>query len=296
MKRYLRYFRIWFIITGILLIVGIGCKIYTNSLKVDFVRTNTECLTEERVFDYANKMTEEQEESLRAQIAEAEDAIGCDIVIVTLEETLEEYAKSYEAQIGPVEPYQYTMVYADNFYDENKFGYNASYGDGVLLLDNWYREKDGKIHSWMCTTGKAMDHYSSEMIDTTLSLALENVEESPYDAYSLFVSLVESELAQKGEGEPLIPFMFSLPIALLVAVIFYFINHGGRKGSKTVNANTYVGAGQAKMLDQRDIFINRTVTKRVIQTESSSGSSGGGGGGRHISSSGRSHGGGGHSR
>ena len=293
MKKYIGYFKIWFIITGIFLAAGIGCKIYATSQQVDFVRTNTEALTEERVFDYADKMTDTQEELLREQIAETEDKIGCDIIIVTLNETLEEYAKSYEAQIGPVEPYQYTMVYADNFYDENKFGYNEPYGDGVLLLDNWYREKDGKIHSWMCTTGKAMERYSSEMIDSTLSMALEDVEDDPYQAYSMFVSLVATDMAQKGQQAPIIPMIFAFPAALVIAIIFYFANYGGKKGDKTVSKDTYVADGNAKVLERRDTFINKTITKRVIETSSSSG---GGGGGAHTSASGRSHGGGGHSR
>ena len=294
MKKYLEYFKIWFIVAGIFLIIGLGCKIYTNSQKVDFVRSNTEALTTERVFDYADKMTDEEEESLRQKIAVTEDKIGCDIIIVTLDETLEDYAKSYEPQIGHVEPYQYTMVYADNFYDEHKFGYNEPYGDGVLLLDNWYREKDGSVYSWMCTTGKAEHRYSSDMIDSTLSLSLENVEEDPYHAYSLFVDLVAIDLAQKGEGAPLIPAIFSFPLALIAAVIFFFVNRGGKKGSKTISTTTYVEGGKPEILDRRDIFINKTVTKRVIQTESSSKSSGGGG--SHVSAGGRSHGGGGHSR
>ena len=294
MKKYLGYFKIWFIVTGIFLVIGIGCKIYTSIQKVDFVRTNTEATTTERVFDYADKMTDEEEESLRQKIAVTEDAIGCDIIVVTLNETLEEYAKSYEAQIGQVEPYQYTMVYADNFYDEHKFGYNEPYGDGVLLLDNWYREKDGRVYSWLCTTGKAEYEYSSEMIDSTLNLSLENVEENPYEAYSLFVDLVAIDLAQKGEGAPLIPAIYSFPLALIAAVIFFFVNRGGKKGSKTISTTTYVEGGKPEILDRRDIFINKTVTKRVIQTESSSKSSGGGG--SHVSAGGRSHGGGGHSR
>lgn len=294
MKKYLNYFKIWFIIIGILLVAGIGCKIYTNSLKVDFVRKNTEAATEERVFDYADKMTAEEEELLRKQIAKAENNIGCDIIVVTLNETLENYAKSYEDSVGSVEPYQYTMVYADNFYDENKFGYDQPYGDGVLLVDNWFREKDGKIHSWMCTTGRVMDRYSSAMIDDTLSTALEQVDENPYGAYSMFVSLVESEMTPGGLKAPLIPEAYDLLMAAVASLMFYLFNHGRKKGAKTVSKETYVGTGNVRMIDRRDVFINKTVTKRVIQTQSSSG--GGGGGGAHRSSSGRSHGGGGHSR
>lgn len=287
MKKYVGYFKIWFIIIGVLLVAGIGCKIVSVNQKVDYQRGNTEAPTE-RVFDYADKLTDDEEQALREQIRETEDRIGYDIIIVTLDETLEDYAKEYEPIIGPVEPYQYTMVYADNFYDDNKFGYNAPYGDGVLLVDNWYREKDGKIHSWMTTTGRAIEAYSQDMIDSTLSLALDTVDEDPYGAYSEFVTYVEIDLGDSS----LIPLFFAVPIALAAAIIFFFINYGGRRGKKTITAITYVESGRPNIREQQDIFLTKTVTKRKIET--SSGSSGGGG--SHTSSSGRSHGGGGHSR
>ena len=49
--------------------------------------------------------------------------------------------------LGYLTPDRYTMVYADNFYDEHQFGYDRPYGDGVLMLDNWYREADGGVYS-----------------------------------------------------------------------------------------------------------------------------------------------------
>lgn len=287
MKKYIGYFKIWFIVLGILLVAGIGCKVVSMGNKADGQRANTESPAE-RVFDYADKLTEEEEDALRAQIAETEDRIGYDIVIVTLNETLEEYVKEYEPIIGPVEPYQYTMVYADNFYDENKFGYNAPYGDGVLLVDNWYREKDGKIHSWLTTTGRAIDEYSQEAIDSTLSLALETVDEDPYGAYSKFVSYVGIDLGETY----LIPGFISLPAALIIGLVFFLVHRGGKRGKKTITSTTYVESGRPKIREQQDIYLTKTVTKRKI--ERSSGSSGGGG--SHTSAGGRSHGGGGHSR
>lgn len=294
MKNYVKFFKVPLIIFAVFLIVGISCKVITSKREaVGYVRANTECLTQERVFDYADKLTDEEETELREKIAQAELFCGSDIIVVTLEESLEAYAKSYEDKIGPVEPYQYTMVYADNFYDEHKFGFNAPHGDGVILLDNWYREADGRIYSWMSTSGKVMEAYSSEMIDETLDIALENVDDDPAFAYGMFVDMVA---AQMGPYDPSVRTMTTIgswAVGLVAAIIFYFANNGGKKGKKTVHTSTYVRGGKPQIREKQDIFITKTMSRRKIQTNNGSS---GGGGGRHISAGGHSHGGGGHSR
>lgn len=292
LKAYISFFKIPFICLVLLLIAAFGCKLLLGSNAVEYVRTNTECTTTERVFDYADKMTDAQEEALRQQIREAELFTGCDIIVVTLDESLEEYAKSYEHIVGPLQPYQYTMVYADNFYDEHKFGFDQPVGDGVLLLDNWYRESDGKIHSWMCTTGKVYEHYSSQMIDDTLNLALEYVDDDPAGAYSKFVELIEAEMGPYNPNIRLLSVPVSLVAGLAAALIFFFVNRGSRKGKKTVTAVAYVESGRPDIRVREDQFITKTVTRRKIETNSG----GGGRGGGHVSAGGHSHGGGGRSR
>ena len=296
MKAYLKFFKVPLLVVLVLSVIGIGCKVVSYKRVTEgYVRKNTQCLTKERVFDYAEKLTEKEEEKLREKIAKAEKFCGCDIVIVTLDESLEEYAKSYEDKVGVVEPYQYTMVFADNFYDENKFGYNAPYGDGTILLDNWYREADGRIYSWMSTTGKVQEAYSSQMIDETLDICMENVDEDPAYAYGRFVELVAAQMGPYDPELSTVGSAASWAIGLVAALIFYLVNHGGRRGKKTVTSSTYVQGGRPEFRDKQDIFITKTVTRRRIQT-SSSGSGFSGGGGSHRSAGGHSHGGGGHSR
>ncbi len=295
MKKYMQVFKIPFLVFAVFLVVGIGCKVVTmNRTVTEYVRNNPECTTE-RVFDYADVLTEEEEQELREKIAKAEELCGTDIIIVTLAESLEEYAKSYESEIGYVEPYQYTMVYADNFYDENAFGFNKPYGDGVILVDNWYREADGSIYSWMSTSGKAEERFSQEGINRVLDESLSYVDDMPSYAYGYFVDLVVDYLDENPEerlGESL-GGMISVGIGLLAGVIFFFVNFGGRKGKKTVETRTYVKNGKPVMRERQDVFLTKTVTRRKIETQSSGSS---GGGGHHVSAGGHSHGGGGHSR
>lgn len=291
MKKFIQVFKIPLIILVVVLIPGIICKIIAdNRPDIEFVRNNDQCTTKERVFDYADVLTDEEENALREKISAAEQLIGTDIVIATLNESLEEYAKSYESMIGPVEPYQYTMVFADNFYDENSFGFDKPHGDGILFLDNWYREADGGVYSWLSTSGKAIDNLSTDDIEYYLDMALDYVEDDPAYAYGYLVDLVTDHLNPNINLGDALGGIFSIIIGLIAAIIFFFVNFGGRKGKKTVEAKTYVKNGRADVTQRQDIYLTKTVTRRKIETSSSSGGS------SHTSAGGHSHGGGGHRR
>lgn len=256
-------------------------------------RANTECDTTERVFDYADVLSDAEEESLREAIAKKEVETRSDIVIVTLNESLEEYVKPYEEIIGPVSTDKWVMVYADNFYEEHKFGFNKPVGDGTLLLDNWYREADGGVYSWMLTSGNVMDTFSSGMIDYVLNYSLEVVEESPYEAYYRFVCEYENVYVQD-DGEVLNPMVLILG-SFVIAAIFFAINCFGKKGKKTTTNSTYVAGGRPVIRWKEDRFLRKSLNRVRIQSDSSSGG-GGGGGGSHRSAGGSSFGGGGHRR
>lgn len=295
MKEYFRHFRFLFIAFVIIIALGIFSNIIKLAESGSTERTNTECTTEERVFDYADVLTDEEEDKLRAQIAEREKQIQADIVLVTLNESLKEYARSY----FPDAPYsEFTMIYADNFYEEYKFGYNKPIGDGVLLLDNIYREDDGRVYTWMCTTGKAEDRYSTGMINRILDVFYENVDTDPYLAYKTFVDNVYYDMTDSRPMSEEIPPYLSYLCAAVITLIYIMINLSSRKGMKTVNTRTYVNGGQPNYKRREDTFLRKNVTSRTIETSSGSsgGHSSGGGGGHHTSSGGHSHGGGGHSR
>lgn len=292
-KKYISYFKFWFLailLLAVLLVVLLAVRGRESAAE----RTNQECDTQERVFDYADVLTADQEEALRAVIAEQEKRTACDIVLVTLNESLADYAAAYEEELGYLTPDRYTMVYADNFYDEHKFGYDRPYGDGVLLLDNWYREADGGVYSWLSTCGRAEDRFSSSMIDSLLTEALANADQDPYGAYVKYVNLFAEMMTGSG-GIPDIPVFAPLVLAVLGTVLFVESALRNHRGSKTVNLTTYVEGGKPELKRQEDIFLRKTVTKRHIERNTGSGG-GGGGGGHHTSSRGVSHGGGGHRR
>lgn len=291
MKKFVQIFKIPLIIFTCVFVIGIVCKVIAdNRPKVEFVRNNSQCTTE-RVFDYADKLTEEQEEELREKIREAELLCGTDIVFVILDQSLEEYAKAFESVLGYLEPYEYTMVFADNFYDEGEFGYDMPHGDGVLFVDNWYRESDGGVYSWISTSGRAMNELSADNCEYILDMALDYVEDDPAYAYGYLVDLMEDYLnpnTKLGEG---LGGGISVLIGLVAGVIFFFANFGGKKGKKTIQTRTYVKSQNADVVERQDIFLTKTMSRRRIETQTRSG-----GGGGHISAGGHSHGGGGHRR
>lgn len=293
MKEYFRYFRVLLGILVVTAIIYVGSVVKQGNNEIP-VRKNTACDTKERVFDYADKLTTEEESSLRELIARREKETGCDIVIVTLNESLEEYAKKYESKIGTVTSDKYVMVYADNFYDEHKFGFNGPIGDGTILLDNWYRESDGKVHSWMGNAGKAKDKYSSAMIDNIINESLKDVTEDPYEAYKQFIDIFYEDMTGKVAISKGILLIVLMAISFIISLIYVLCNSRSRKGEKTVNSLTYVNNGNAQLKRKSDLFLRKVVTQRKIERDNNSGSSGGGG--SHTSSSGASHGGGGHSR
>lgn len=293
MREYFRYFRYWFLVLGIAAALWLGIFTVRRMPDEELQRTNTECTTQERVFDYAGVLSEEEEEKLREQIAGREKQTGADIVIVTLDESLEDYARTYDAGADYDE---FVMIYADNFYDEHKFGYNKPVGDGVLLLDNIYREEDGSVYTWLCTTGKVEDRYSVGMIDSILDLFYEYVDTDPFRAYSAFVDRFYRDMT--GKEVISIPGYTAPVAAMIVTVIFAAVNLTAVKGKRTTNVRSYVNGGRPVIRRKEDIFLRKSVTGRTIETNSyGSGRSGGsGGGGHHTSSGGHSHGGGGHSR
>ncbi len=272
MKEYFKRFWPWYAIVGVLIAVYVVLSMKAGT-GTEYQRTNTECLTEERVFDEADKLSEKEETKLRALIAEREKQTGLDIVLITLNEPgLDSDAKMRE--------------YAQTFCREYKFGYNEPVGDAVIYVDNWY---NGYV--WMTTSGKAHARMTDAMIDNVIDRACAVVNSNPYKGYERYVNQVHAQMTSKlGLGNLITPMAIFLT-ALIVTVIYLIVNLSGRKGKKTTNAETYIARDAQPMLhNTQDVFVTKHTTRRRI--ESSSGG-GGGGGTRSFSSGGHSFGGGG---
>ena len=176
MREYFRYFKWIYIILAVLgvLLAVLHAGHWGIAKAADYQRTNQECATTQRVFDYGDVLTDKQEQKLEKLIVKREKQTGCDIVLVTLAESLKEYAREIEPGVSYD---QFVRVYAEQFWEVNGFGYDRPDGDGVILVDNWYREDDGSIYTWFCTTGKAKDAYSAGQVNHLLDNVYRYVEQ-----------------------------------------------------------------------------------------------------------------------
>ena len=273
MKNYFKHFRIIFIVVAVMLVIFIGIKVANGTLG-GYKRTNNNAPAE-RVYDYADKLTDEEENKLRALIAKKENEIGCDIVLVTIAD--------------PSIDSDYAMMnYADDFYDDNQYGYDVPWGDGALYLDNWARDVDpsAENYCWFSTCGRVERKYSTSDINWLIDDVCRTVNKDPYGAYVTYVNSLSRTMSGKDDG---FPESFIWMAAIFITVVYIICNVINNKGKKTTKADTYISR-VPHFHDRRDIFLSKHTTTRHIQRSSGGG---GGGGGHHISSGGHSHGGGG---
>ena len=144
-------------------VVGGGFLIKSLKYKSSVSRNNTRTAAE-RVYDLADVLTDEEERLLTDYIAESEARAQIDIIVVTI-----------NLPMG-LSDYQWTdnMVnYADDFYDNYAFGWNEPYGDGALILDNWYEDENGSQKgSWLSTSGKMEEYIGIYDPDSSYAHAL----------------------------------------------------------------------------------------------------------------------------
>lgn len=251
---------------------------------------------EQRIFDYSDLFTAEEEEHLEELSSTIGAQVQTDILIVTIDD-----AKG-----------KTSMEYADDFYDEGAYGYEESYGTGVfLLIDMDNRE------AWISTSGDAIDHFSERRIDATLDDIFIYLPEGDY--YNSALSFMENveyymeSLPSSSNGNEYNPDAYSdtdfyydnqkkesilknpwicLGIAVAIGGVIVLIMISSAKSKMTAGGRSYVEPGSFSINSRRDTFLRTSTITRKIETNKSSGG-GSSGGGRHTSSSGRSHGGGG---
>ncbi len=238
---------------------------------------------ENRVFDEADLLSEDDITQLNEKIDSIRNTYSCDVVVVT---TNDSEGKS-------------AMDYADDYYDYNGFGMGDDH-DGIILTVNMdIREY------WMSTCGEAILVFSDSEIEDMKSTVQSYLSSGDYgNGFMAWLDDVEYYLdTDDGSGyiiEETNPFAAAaaflpqgLLIGLVIAVIVIIIMiKKCRTAVPPALANDYLDQDHITISRREDIFLRTHTSSVKIQTESS-GSSHGGGSSVHSSSSGSSHGGGG---
>ena len=281
MRNYWKHFRIPFIIVIVLALVFGGITIFKGSKEVE--RTNDEP-GEQRVFDYADVLSDSEEKKLEKLIAKKQKQLGGDIVLMTIEQRLQDaddygwHSESYY--------YAANLDLAETIYDGLSFGYDEPGGNGFIYLDNWYEQEDGYQYSSIFASGTCYKNFSADERENVIDDTNADVEDAPYDAYC---DMINQSVRKMRKINIEIP---TLPIIIIVAIItiVFYARHGSKaKAKKTTVASTYVSDNKPRMNQVQDIVYDKKVITRRIES-SSGGRSGGGrssGGGSRGGSSGR---------
>lgn len=234
-----------------------------------------------RLIDAADLLSQSSERDLINKLDEISERQQVDIVVVTIE--------SLEGESA--------MVYADDFYDYNGYGFGAG-RDGILFLismeeRDWYISTCGYGITALTDVGR--EYISGKFVDD-LSIG-------DYAAgFTRFAELCDDFIMQANSGEPYdvgnLPeeafgFAGNLVLAFVVAFIIALIVTGIMKGQlKTVcsqsAADDYMNKDSLHLTKNDDLFLYRNVDRREKKEDDNSGGSK-----THTSSSGETHGGGG---
>lgn len=248
-----------------------------------------------RVFDYADLLTDEEEEALNELCLAKEDALETELYILTTDD-----AEGKE-----------TVDYTDDFGDDHAFGYDRAYGNYMILCI----DMDNRM-VWLSTSGKAEAYFTEARIDALIDALYDDLTAGNYykTCYSYIQSgekyLSEEPVVNKDTTDPnrypetvyrydeepepfYLKWYFRLAISAAVGAIAVAAMSYRAATHMSADGRTY--SRNIQVHQHSDIFIKRTTYSRRIETNPPSSHSGGGGGGHHTSSGGHSHGGGGRS-
>ncbi len=246
----------------------------------------------QKVYDQAELFSVSQKEDLQRKAEELSESLKLDMIIVTIDDSKGKTSREY----------------ADDFYDENGFGYGEK-ADGVLLLIDMANRE-----IYISTCGKGINYLTDARIESILDSIYPHLTNESYsDGAMAFLSSVEyyvqqglptkqytqepaqlpkdeqSQLPVETEFRRANRILIYLMIAFTIGGISVIVMAANNKGVSSTHANTYLQNNSFNLLDRQDRHINTRVTHTTINTNSGGSSSST----THRSSSGRSHGGGG---
>ncbi len=263
-------------------------KVNDNNLK-DILNTKA-VEASQKIYDFAEIIAYEDEDSLRKLALEFVDKTGFDLVIVT-----DDFYNYYNED---------NYEYAQNFYDYNDFGIEDKYYSGVLILRNNYESYP--FYS-IRTFGEAQLYYAGDRTENILDDTSSMIANKEYTkAFSEVIELLDyyydegkspqyKDYKINKDGDLVAPYRFPFILALVVPGIFtfFYISYYVNKNKmiyKAKLAHDYLDGNSVSYKVKDNKFI-RTATRAIPRTTNNrSGSSGGsfrGSSGRSSSGGGR---------
>lgn len=238
----------------------------------------------QKVVDYANLLTDEEEFELTQAILNSTAQCGMDMVLVTTEDDLGK------------RPYEY----AEEFFENNGYGVGGE-KDGVLLYINMDTRDvyfaacghataiySGQIQNYILdnvtpylSDGRYYEAFTA-FIDDSRSYALSMTQEEIIQRYGAITEELDRIEAEKFNLTPLMAAGIAVPVAVLFVLILLGLHN--KSMSKKPGIHTYLNQGGFKLIRVEDQFLH-THTSRVAKPQNNN-NSGGGGGGIHRSSGG----------
>lgn len=259
--------------------------------------------SEQRVYDYAHLLSEQDRLEVEQEIAAAVEQIGMDYVIVTVDN---KGGKSLRE-------------FADDFYDEGEFGIGKNRSGVVILIDMEERTV------YMSTCGDAINYYNDDRIynmtdgddqlydflaEGNYRRAMERTIAQAVFYYEMGIDAsqytYDEETGQivRYKKLTILEIILSLIVAIVPAAIYVtsiknqYMMKNEKKQAEAFKLAYRVVAAFAFAVATDDL-INHQVTRMRIHDDDFTGGSGGGHAGRstiHMSGGGMSHGGGGGGR
>lgn len=235
----------------------------------------------EKIYDFAELLTEEEEKQLYDKVKEFIANTNLDLAIVTINSNVKDS----------------TQEYADDFYDYNDFSI-----DGLAFVI----DMQNRIF-YISTAGKAMLYYDDYRIEYILSaLDQEMYNHEYFNACNTLISQLteyyDSGFSDNADKYVIVgtqiyrktPYLLLSIIAVVSATIGTLILALRNKKVKLAsNSNDYFDNKAFEITKDTEELISSN-TSRIYIPPTDSGGGGSSGGGFHSGSSGASHGGGGH--
>ena len=251
-------------------------RMYNNVISTPAVNT------EEKIYDFADIFTDEEEIEIYSAIMNYKNSTNLDLAVVTTNHNNKESA----------------MVYADDFYDYNDFDINGL----LYLIDMDTRE------FYISTSGTALLYYNDYRIEYTLSsmdysMINGNYKESIDILTTNLIDFYNEGIPSGNSKYEIVdgkvvyktPYIVFIIISLIPAVIITIAYANRNKPVKLDKYSyDYLVKNGISITNRIDKYINTTTISHYSPISSDSGGSSGGGSSFHSGSSGISHGGGGH--